>query len=78
MFRLDINPKLCLVEWILGRMEEKKISENKERKLFGGCLVGREREEKKNDRVRCFLLAPTKKLSPQNGEKTTEGSLIYL
>ena len=54
------------------------MSENKERKLFGGCLVGREREEKKNDRVRCFLLAPTKKLSPQNGEKTTEGRLIYL
>ena len=31
---------VCLVEWILGRIEKKKKWEGK---LFGGCLVERER-----------------------------------
>ena len=38
--------KVCLVEWILGRME-KKMRENEEEKLFGRCSVGRMRG--KND-----------------------------
>ena len=73
MFRLDINLKLCLVEWILGRMEEKKMSENKERKLFGGCLVGREREEKKMVGFGVFSLRPPKSCLPKMERKLLRG-----
>ena len=37
--------RVCLVEWILGRMKKKR--KKKERKLFVGCLIGRGREKKK-------------------------------
>ena len=53
--------RMCLVEWILGKMEKK----NKERNFFGGCLVGRERG-KRRVKPEYFLLIPTGKFSPQN------------
>ena len=54
-------------------MEEKKISENKERKLFGGCLVGREREEKKMVGFGVFSLRPPKSCLPKMGRKLLRG-----
>ena len=57
---------VCLVEWILGRIEKKKKWEGK---LFGGCLVEREKGKEMVE-LGCFLLKSTKKFSPKNGEKT--------
>ena len=62
--------RVCLVEWILGRMEK-----NEGEKSFGGCLVGEGRGKTKVG-PRCFLPRPTKKFSSQNEEKLLE-SLIY-
>ena len=49
----------------------KTLERKCEEKLFGVCLIGR-REKKINDGTMCFLPGPTKKFSPQNGEKTEE------
>ena len=61
---------VCLVEWILGRMERKweKISREAFQKVFGW-----ERERKKRVGPMCFFLRPTKTLSPYNGEKIWGG-----
>ena len=56
--------KLCLVEWILGRM--KKKGENEKEKLFGGCLVG---GEGKDDGTQVFSTQ-----THQNREKTQGGA----
>ena len=42
-FSFVLTFRVCLVEWILGRMEKKE--KKKEGKLFEGCLVGREGEK---------------------------------
>jgi len=60
---MDYQPqplRVCLVEWILGRMEKRKKKkekkkENGERKLFGECLVERGREEN-DDGIHVFSL----------------------
>ena len=66
-----MSRRVCLVEWILGKMEKKK-RENEEENFFGECLVERRRGKKKVG-SRCFLLRPTRKFSPQNREKTIRG-----
>ena len=48
--------RVCLVEWILVRME-KNMRENEKEKLFRRCLVERKREGK-------MIVGPTKKFSP--------------
>ena len=59
--------RVCLVEWILGRIE-KKMRENEDEKLFKWCLVGKG-EGKKMVGLRCFLPRPIKKFFSQNGKK---------
>ena len=59
--------RMCLVEWILGRME--KNEKKKEGKLFGRRSVGRERGKKWMG-LGCFLPKSTTKFSLQNREKT--------
>ena len=60
--------RVCLIEWILGRVK-KKYERKWEGKLFGGCLVRRGRR-KRDVKVRMFLLRSIKKFSSQNGKKT--------
>ena len=47
----------------------KKMRENKKGKFFKGCLVGRGREKKKKEWLKCFFPELVKKFSPQNKEK---------
>ena len=59
---LDLHIKrlrVCLVEWVLGRMKKKNLR----RENFLECLFGRGEREKK-----WWVLGPTKKFSSQNGE----------
>ena len=48
-----------------GKLREEKWKDS----TFSGCLVGRKEGKKKIGRPKCFLLGPTKMLSPQNKEK---------
>ena len=66
---INLTLRVCLVEWILGRLKKERERENDEEELFGGCLVGGE-EGKMMVRPWCFLPGLIKKFSPQNGEKT--------
>ena len=50
---------------VVFRNEEKKMRENEEEKLFGGCLIGKERW--KNDGV--FFLSPLKTFLPKMKRK---------
>ena len=59
--------RLCLVEWILEKMGKKR-RENVEGKLFGGCLIERERERK-------MMMRPKKKFSPKWRENFLEENL---
>ena len=56
---------MCLVELILGERERER--EREEGELFGGCLVGRGREEN-DDGAGCSPQAHKKVFTPRWGE----------
>ena len=76
----EINSTLrvCLVEWILGRLEKREREREKMRKenFLEGVWLGGE-EGKMIVGPWCFLPEPIKKFSPQNGEKTGWGKFDY-
>ena len=66
--------RMCLVEWILERMEKKGEKIRREMFLEDVWLWGREGKETVGPG--CFLPWPTKKFSPKWGENWVGGCLI--
>ena len=71
---LDQPFRVCLVEWILGRMKEEDKKKNQQQQLlFGECLAGRGREENDSGVHVLSLWAHQKVLSLKWGENWVGG-----